>query len=109
LAEGVDEGRDIVAEQSQREVPVETPPTDEIVLKETLETDHFSVGNQEIAEASYNTDYAAVQHEATEYDPHVVGKSHYLSDPLKATARVLPDIVAARVRRKVETSKPRMY
>lgn len=55
------------------------------------------------AEISFNTVYAAAQHEHTEWH-HDIGKSKYLEGPLKQFAPDFTPFIAARVKAEVEAA-----
>lgn len=56
---------------------------------------------------SFNTPYAAVQHERTDFHHPRGGKAKYLEGPLKEMAPEMAPFVAARIRAALEEEQPR--
>lgn len=56
---------------------------------------------------SFNTPYAAVQHERTDYEHPRGGNAKYLEGPLKRYAPEMAPFVAARIRMALEEANPR--
>jgi hypothetical protein len=86
-------GADLMGE-AQREAPVE-----EGTLRGSARYDVKETIDGVEVEVSFNTVYAARQHEEVEYKHPKGGKAKYLSDPLKANAQRYSNLLAAFVRR----------
>lgn len=86
-------GNDLLGE-AQRQAPVE-----EGTLRGSGSVELRQVGNSLEVEVSFNTPYAARQHEETEWRHPLGGKAKYLEDPLKGRAAAYERILGAAVGR----------
>lgn len=86
-------GADLLG-QAQREAPV-----DEGTLRGSGRYDVTEEGDTVVLEVSFNTPYAAKQHEDTHLKHPKGGKAKYLSDPFKAMMPRYVQAVAAAARK----------
>jgi hypothetical protein len=90
LPEAVQEACDDLLSESRDEVPV-----DQMDLSNSGKVTVVSGATVEGA-VSYDTPYAVIQHEATDFAHQDGRKAHYLSDPLRANGQRYLDHIARR-------------
>lgn len=80
---------------------VDAAPIDEGTLRGSIKTDgaklNGNVATAKIKTGGESSDYAAVQHEHTEFK-HLEGQAKYIEGPLLANANRYKDYIAAQVR-----------
>jgi hypothetical protein len=89
-------GQDLLA----RAAPL--APIDEGTLRASghVELERLDAGRQEVV-VSFNTPYAAVQHERTDYEHPRGGQAKYLEEPLKELAPRYERVLGEAIRREL--------
>lgn len=78
-----------------RSESVPEAPVDTHALRQSCEVDGDGQGHVTV---SYDTPYAVVQHERTDYNHPNGGKAKYLEDPLNRERETMLNIVAQKIR-----------